>query len=446
MTDRGRRNFLKGAIAGGALLGFGGLIARNDLFRAFGEPALAADLPLYGPLFPKASNNTGEVAISLPKGFQYNIIGRAGTPMTNGQPLPTLQDGMGVFRSSSIPTSWALVRNHENQGFSGVAGSVSGPAPYDPAAGGGTTTLIVDRETRLVTASQTGISGTVWNCAGGVTPWRTWISCEETIMGPASGFTKPHGYCFEVDPLVPGEAVPIRQMGRFRHEAAAVERSTGIVYLTEDNPLAGFYRYLPDRRGDLAAGGKLQVLAVADEPGYDARVGQIVGRRLLATWIDIPDPDPASAEANPSAVFEQAPAAAKFARLEGCFAGLNQIYFTSTNGGDAGLGQVWRYESRKKSKFGYLTLVFQSPNAAVLDFPDNVCFGPGGGLYLCEDGTVDNYIRILSPNGSLSDFAQNLVPGLEGGEFTGSAFSPDQKTLFVNIQLAGMTLAIWGDW
>lgn len=449
MFNISRRKFLQTSIASGAALGFAGFSSRLERFTELGTEAFASDLPLYGNLAPTASSNTGETFLALPPGFQYNVIGRSGSPMTNGQPTPISHDGMGVFTAPNLPNSWVVVRNHEFQGLAGAAGAVSGTTPYDALAGGGTTTLIIDRQTRLITDSFTSLSGTLTNCSGGVTPWRTWISCEETTAGPSNGFGQPHGYCFEVVPRTPATPVPLTQMGRFRHEAVAVDKTSGFVYLTEDaNPACGFYRFVPARHGQLSLGGRLQMLTIPSQPGFDTRINQTVGTKMLASWVDIPDPNPASAETNPLAVFNQglAQGGATFTRLEGCFAILNNIYFTSTNGGNAGRGQIWKYESRKKSRFGWLTLVYESPSAAVLDFPDNICFGPGGNLFLCEDGTVDNYMRVLTRNGLLSDFAKNIVPGLEATEFTGSVFSPDFQTLFVNIQAAGITLAIWGNW
>lgn len=448
MSAVSRRRFLKASIVSGAALGFAGFTTRLERINALGSGNAANEAPIYGPLSPKASNNTGEFFLSLPDGFNYNVIGRAGSPMTNGQPTPIAHDGMGTFSFYSRPNSWIIVRNHENQGPSGANGAVSGSIPYDPLAGGGTTTLVIDKQTRLVTDSFTSLSGTLWNCSGGKTPWGTWISCEETTAGTSNGFGRAHGYCFEVTPLSASPPVPLTQMGRFRHEAVAADRD-GIFYLTEDvNPACGFYRFVPARYGELSSGGRLQILALPSISGYDTRTGQTIGRKHIVKWIDIPDPNPASAESDPSAVFNQGLelGGAVFTRLEGCYPTHNAVYFTSTNGGNAGRGQIWKYEPRRKSQFGWLTLVYESPAANVLDFPDNICAGPNENLFLCEDGTGDNYIRVLTKSGMLSDFAKNIVPGHEGSEFTGSAFSADFRTLFVNIQSPGITLAIWGSW
>lgn len=445
MQNNNRRNFLKDLAAGGIGLAFAGLGARLD----FARRASAFDkLGPYGAISPKAALNTGEVFLALPEGFQYNVIARAGSPMTNGSPTPILHDGMTVIQSGSRPGQWIVIRNHENGAFAGSEGAVKGAVPYDAAAAGGTTTLIVNRQTRLLTEDFVSLSGTVRNCAGGVTPWRSWISCEETTVGVSNGFQQPHGYCFEVPRSGISNAVALTAMGRFRHEAVAFDPRSGIAYLTEDNTPSGFYRFLPNAYGNLAAGGKLQMLAVSGSPGYDTRTSQIPGRRLIVEWVNIAEPNTPAAETNSLAVFAQGAAlgGATFSRLEGCFAGVREVYFTSTNGGNAGFGQLWKYEPRPKSNFGYLTLEFESPSASVFDFPDNICFGPRGNLFVCEDGTTDNYVRILKRDGELSAFAKNIVPGFESLELTGGVFSPDFSTFFINTQTPGLTFAIWGPW
>jgi uncharacterized protein len=440
MTNSTRRTFLQNTIFGGAFIG---LTSRLDLFDGGKElPTETA----YGELSPTASANTGEVFLALPQGFQYNVFGKTNSPLTNGLPTPKLPDGMGVFDTGN---TWTLIRNHEVQGSVGEPNSVTGTTPYDSLAGGGTTTFIIDKQTRLPINQTVSLSGTVWNCAGGTTPWQTWISCEETVAGVSSGFGKPHGYCFEISPNSPNNTpLPIKQMGRFRHEAIAVDRKLGVVYLTEDsNPNAGFYRYIPNEYGKLSLGGKLQMLAVRNQPNYDMRVNQTVNAPILATWVDIANPDPVEAETNQSAVFNQGLAlgGAIFTRLEGCFAFTDKIYFTSTNGGNAGIGQIWEYRHHKGSN-GILKLVYESANVDFLDFPDNICFGNRGDMFVCEDGANGNFIRILDRRGAISAFARNVTPGFEFSELTGSVFTRDKKVLFVNIQTPGVTCAIWGNW
>ncbi len=242
-------------------------------------------------------------------------------------------------------------------------------------------------------------------------------------------------------------AVPLKAMGRFVHEAVAVDPATGIVYETEDRNPGGFYRFVPNFPNHLAAGGRLQMLAIKGQPNYDTRTGQRVGRPLGVEWVDIADPDPVgTSSANAQTVAAQGfgLGAARFARPEGAWYGRGSIFFTTTSGGDLGRGQVWEYSPHGNTD-GQLTLLFESPGAPVLDNPDNVCVSPRGGIILCEDGGADaiEMLRGVTPQGHIFDFAKNV---LNNSEFAGATFSPDGQTLFVNIQSPGATYAIWGPW
>jgi secreted PhoX family phosphatase len=447
MSEFSRRKFLKTTLAaGGGYFLFQQMLSGLSLSQTAEEQISPAGI--YGPLSPTAAANTGEVLLSLPGGFGYNVFGRTGAPMSDSHPTPKSHDGMGVFDSPA--NYWKIVRNHEIQDFAGTSGTLSSPRPYDSLAGGGVTILIIDKATRLPVNDFTSLTGTVRNCSGCVTPWNTWLTCEETTLGTSAGYAKPHGYCFEVfpDAVSSGNPAALTRMGRFRHEGAAVDRKTGIVYMTEDNtPNSGFYRFIPNNYGRLDQGGKLQMLSVRGQPHYNTRTGQTAGNILLADWVDIPDPDPAGAGTNAAAVFDQGWAAggAVFARLEGCIAEFDRIIFISTTGGDHSTGQVWEYRPRKGNS-GRLKLLYESPSAAVLNMPDNVLLGSNGNIFMAEDNGAENYLRILSPNGSISDFAKNVVPGFTTFEFTGCCFSPNKNTLFVNIQTPGITFAIWGPW
>jgi len=421
----------------------------------------------YGELMPTASKNTGETFLALPRGFEYNVIGQKGVAMSDNRPTPTLHDGMHTFK---VKNELRIVRNHEvSFTKTPVVGTAIGSGNhYDETAPGGTTTLVIDPKTRTIVRDFVSLSGTLINCCGGPTPWGSWVSCEETTLGQTvrttaqgikrGGYPKPHGYCFEVfasanTNLPP---IPLKAMGRFEHEAIAVDKKTGIVYLTEDYATAGFYRFLPNRAKSLAEGGVLQMLAIKDQADYDTRTGQKQGTAFTAKWVTIDNPDPAEADVDPNHVFKQGKAkgGATFNRLEGCCAcGDGSIYFTSTSGGDAKGGQIWKYEHVKKDE-GRLTLVFESPDRVVLDMPDNICQMPKSALlFICEDsdyvglgGTPDNFVRILTNEGRIADFAKNIVPKMERAEFAGTTFSPDGKTLFFNIQPLGATFAVWGDW
>jgi secreted PhoX family phosphatase len=460
-----RRSFIKelGLFSGGLALAGLSLNHRAELssptslgrYRAYG----------YGDLFPTPSKNTGELFISLPKGFEYNVIGKRGAAMSDGRPTPAAHDGMWTFK---VGKELRIVRNHEV-----AAGSIPRPntgigsrSHYDDTCGGGTTTLVIDPRTNTLVRDFVSLSGTLINCAGGPTPWGSWITCEETTLGPAirtnsrgvktGGFPKRHGYCFEVPASANAEVtpVPLTAMGRFVHEAVAVDRKTGIVYETEDFNPGGFYRFIPRRNKRLAEGGTLQMLAVKGKPEYDTRSGQKVGASLAAEWVTIDRPDPEEADLDPRAVHKQgvAKGGALFSRLEGCEIDRDgRVFFTSTAGGDNKGGQIWSYRPTGKDS-GELTLVFESPSREVLFMPDNICLVPNTGLItICEDGDYagtesKNFVRILTPEGKMANFARNISKDFPRSEFAGSTFSPDGRTLFVNLQAAGVTLAIWGDW
>jgi secreted PhoX family phosphatase len=352
-----------------------------------------------------------------------------------------------------------LVRNHELNNRIGREGAALGDRSkaYDPLAAGGTVTLVMDPVSRQLVKDFLSLSGTLQNCAGGPTPWGSWISCEETILGKqklkdaqgreSGGFAREHGYCFEVSAAADMQTRPValKAMGRFVHEAVAVDPVTGIVYETEDQGTAGLYRFIPKQKGKLAAGGRLQMLAIKGAPQYDTRTGQQVNKPLPVIWVDIADPDPASAATDSLAVYKQGAArgAATFARLEGCWYGKESIFFSSTSGGEKRLGQVWEYRLRGRLA-GHLILLYESPGAEALDCPDNLCVSPQGGLLICEDGRGEQFLRGLTPQGQIFDFAKNTVKGFEDRELAGATFSPDGRTLFVNIQTPGLTFAIWG--
>ena len=471
-----RRHFLRGAIgAAGAAMAMPTL---PFALRGMDSRVLAASGGGdYGPLGPVADLRDGVVRMALPEGFRYRSFSWSGNLMSDGNRVPLAPDGMGVF---NMPEGkFRLVRNHEDRNSPGQGStSVDGNA-YDPSGGGGTTTLVVNPFTRELERDFISLNGTIVNCAGGITPWGSWVTCEETNAGMPT-WQRQHGYCFDVpadaDATVP--AVPIPAMGRFSHEAVTVDPNTWAVYETEDNGggggSSGFYRFIPNTPGVLADGGTLQMLAIDGQFQYDARIGQTVGVALPVTWVTIADPDPPGTSA--TAVFSQGRAlgGARFRRLEGCWWGNGAVYFNDTNGGNAGFGTVWEF--RPQGDGGVLTLIFESSGQNELDFPDNLTVSPQGALLLCEDGGGEQYLRGLTLDGRLFDFARNLF---NDDEWAGATFAEadprwndrrirgkqpplggrsDRITLFVNLfgrssgpnpppaGSEGMTVAIWGPW
>jgi hypothetical protein len=447
MSTIDRRTFMRGIAAIGGIAAIRGLPVHAAPMGDSGISWALRQLSNRGELVPTPANNTGEVLLALPRGFQYNVFGKTGSTMADSRLTPRAHDGMASF---SVGGKIRLVRNHEIG--SRVTAPLGDPAlAYDPLAGGGTTTLEIDPVSRDLVASWVSLSGTIRNCAGGETPWGSWISCEETNVGPRRGFTKIHGYNFEVPAAATGEVIaePLPAMGLFYHEAVAVDPATGIVYQTEDLDPSGIYRFVPDTPGSLKAG-KLQMLAVAGKPGYDTRTGQKANQVLPISWVDIADPNPvATYETDVLAVYKQGLAlgGATFSRGEGMWYANGNIYFACSSGGDLGLGQIWELRVRGRLA-GTMRMMYESTGSDVLDSPDNITVSPRGGfIVICEDGDGDQYVRILTRDGSqIVNFAKNIVPGFETREFAGATFSSDGDTLFVNIQTPGLTFAIWGAW
>jgi len=449
-----RRNFIR-------LLSTSTMIAPLAALYARAGHAAPSFGPGFGPLAPTLPLNTANLAvpgvfdfrdrplISLPPEFRYWAISCTGQTMADGTLVPGDHDGMACYRGPAGTT--LLVRNHELSNreikFGNPRGVDVDPGfKYDVYANGGTTTLILDESGGLL-RDYASLGGTNNNCAGGPTPWGSWLTCEESTSIPnatLSTYQKRHGYVFEVPSVAAGptQAVPLVGMGRFNHEAAAVDPASGIVYLTEDTADSLFYRYLPYQRGVLMAGGKLQALKLREFASANTGIGFLdrLNRPLAAEWVDIPNPDPLDNQfTNSTRAQGQAAGAAKFVRGEGAWWANGLIYFCCTSGGNIGAGQVWAYDPAADT----LTLVVESTDRAVLEAPDNITVGPDGRLYLYEDGGNGNNIVGVNSNGELFRVAENVV---NDSEFCGGCFSHNGRFMFVNIQSPGLTLVIEGPW
>jgi len=377
-----RRDFLARSLSAAAIVSLTPAAFRS----AFAAPAVAGQGP-YGPLgAPDASG------VCLPPGFRARAIGVTGqlVPGTqylwHGQP-----DGGATF---AVPGGgWVYVSNSELNGTRGGAGALR----FDAAG------RVVDAYSIL--------GGTKWNCAGGATPWNTWLSCEEHRAGMV----------WECDPFKPGQGIARPAMGRFAHEAAVVDPATGWVYLTEDTGDSRLYRFRPDRPGKLESG--MLEAASVDVRGF-------------VTWVQVsPDRPYRGAET------------AEFKRGEGAWFAAGHVYFCTTAD-----NRVWALETAS----GHLDVIYDAAAigaGAPLREPDNVTVHPtSGDIFVAEDDD-DLQLVLLADVGGQRVAAPFLqLVGHAGSEVAGPAFSPDGSRLYFSSQRgteggnngAGITFEVTG--
>lgn len=402
--------------------------------------------------------------LELPEGFTAKVISRWGETMSDGFRVPGKSDGMAAF---AVGGQTVLVRNHENS----PVPAEYGPFGDDPAlfkklthanffdhgfgktpSLGGTTTVVYDEATQTVREQYLSLIGTNRNCAGGPTPWNSWISCEEDTSPANEGHEVSHGYNFEIPAAGKGliEPVPLRAMGRFNHEAVCVAPTTGIVYQTEDRGDSLIYRYLPTVPGKLHRGGVLQALVVQAQPGLDTRHWEnpalTVGQPVAVRWLTL---DAVESEDDDLRLRGHRAGAALFARGEGMWFGNNEVYFACTNGGQAQAGQVFKYvpspyegTPREQEAPGMLTLFAEPNDTTLLKSCDNLTVAPWGDVVLVED-KADSHIRSITPQGEIYTIGRNKG---SDSELAGACFSPSGNTFFVNVQNEGLTLAVTGPW
>lgn len=420
----------------------------------------------FGPL---VSDPQG--VIDLPSGFSYQVISTRGDEMADGLLVPGAPDGMACFPGPDGKT--LILRNHELEptgpGPFGDKlerlGKIDNTLLYDTGSGrwpgaGGVTTLVYDTKAQKLEKQFLSLGGTIRNCAGGTTPWGSWITCEETTARRGGGLLREyfcdedHGYAFEVQASAEvklQKAEPLRAMGRFYREAIAIDPASGAVYQTEDLRDGLLYRFLPNTPGKLAQGGRLQALAVRGSRSFDTRnydaARVAVGQKLQVEWIDVTDPVSLTNELRYTGYDA---GAARFGRGEGMWYSRGAIYFACTEGGRTGEGQVWRYSPSpaegtpaEGSDPAVLELFAEPNDARLVKNCDNLTVSPWGDLIVCEDRDGDE-VRLVgvTPAGGFYTFAHNH----KNTEFAGVCFSIDGTTLFVNLQHSGQTLAITGPW
>jgi secreted PhoX family phosphatase len=499
-----RRSLLRGAAASLLAAPLSGLYGRRASAMARIEPIASP----YGPIAPVKDQITGLPLLQLPEGFTYQTFGWSGDLMADGQPNPTNHDGMAVITSTvrGGKSELTLIRNHEAT-VNPLYGTIRARAFYDNgttligedadenpvtgAAAGGTTKIVFTDG--KFTSVEPALGGTWNNCAGGPTPWGTWLTCEEDKSDLTGQGGMPHGYVFEVSgdsALTTGK--PIKAMGRMDHEAVAFDPIGGALYLTEDDRnQSGLYKFVPNdmsqKLGALEQGGTLYMAKVAGEDKADLLDPQM-GDHHQIEWVKIDDPDlapqpfteaPFEADNMASGPFVQGRnlGALRMSRGEGCrYSAFDRmIYIVDTSTGvdsdgrvGRGDGSVWTLDPAADR----LTCIFQAQNKSAGNNFDNVTVSPRGGVLLCEDGggVADDFgpgerLMGLTPAGETYLFAKNNVAltaaEVQGAgkstefikegdyretEWAGANFDPSGKWLFVNIQTPGITFAITGPW
>ena len=475
-------------IAGGTAAGVGLVVAGAVPSLAEASPRRGSPLhPNVKPFPPLADDPAGILA--LPAGFRYTVVTHAGeTSLATGEPTPSNHDGTAVFKARR--NRLHLIQNHElGAGAALGVPHVSGTV-YDAGAlnGGGCTVIETDNAGNNF-GEWVGISGTATNCAGGPTPWGTWLTCEETEVkkgsawngngGPGT-YQQDHGYVFEVFTDGTSNPKPIKAFGRYAHEALAIDQEQKHVYLSEDasGPNGLFYRWtapdgvrlgagLADRLGD--TDGTLAAMSIIMDdgsvlPDVAYLTSAQLGRPFPVRWVTVSDRDGQAQSVRKQFQWASNPSGVPVTRgkkFEGVYGTDEGVYVVNSFAfGSADLpadavkhdGMVWFYSYADET----ITLVTYFPHQTTaengaqaryddltFDGPDNVTVTPWGSLVLAEDGVGASHVLSSVPGGPTYAIARNM---LNDSEFTGPTFSDDGRTLFVNIQTPGITLAITGPW
>jgi secreted PhoX family phosphatase len=407
----------------------------------------------YGPLLPDPDGR-----LALPRDFRYRVLAQEGiTVLESGEPSPSDPDGAAAFASPD--GGIVLVCNHE------IGDEGPHPVPhvdglvYDPAARGGTTTIEIGPDGSPV-RQYVSLAGTYDNCAGGRTPWETWLTCEET----EKVLDRPHGYVFEVDPFDQRanlDPQPIKALGRFAHEAVVVDPEDHVLYMTEDaaKPNGLIYRYTPPpealplgkgslRRLPRDAGslGALRASTPAGQHVPDLSVATEIGTTYTVDWVEVPDRDAARRSVRRQFGDDEVTRARK---LEGMWWGDGGAYIVSSfarasdGAATAHDGQVWFLDPRAGSLTLHLRFAPTDTPDLAPNGPDNITVSPYGGVVIAEDGKGRPHLLGATLAGTVFLLAQSEAE-VDEAEFCGPVFSADERTLFVNLQGPGLTFAIEG--
>lgn len=331
-----------------------------------------------------------ENGLRLPEGFTSRVLARSTEPVAGTDYVwPGAPDGAGIFPVDG--GGWIYTVNSEI-----------------PGTAGGASAIRFDADGNIVDAYRI-LGGTNFNCAGGTTPWGTWLSCEEDFSGP--------GAVFECDPTGANKAIRREAMGLFTHEAVAVDPTAQHLYMTEDQPDGGFYRFTPSAYPDLSAG-TLEIARVADMDAVQA------GSESVVDWLVVPDPTAAN-----ELTRRQLEESTSFLGGEGIWYRDGVAYFATKFD-----NRIYAYRTSDRS---LCVLYHAERDGGVLTGVDNVTTADTGEVLVAEDGG-DMQIVALVPGGNACDLAQVVpllqVVGHDASEVTGPVFDRSGTRLYFSSQ------------
>lgn len=419
-----RRELLRRAFFASAAASAPALLAacgntRTPLMRSTDEMASGAELYIpTGPLSSIGPLQAPDVnGVMLPAGFSSRVVARNNDPQlaaisSTGYSWHPFPDGGATYPLEN--GGWIYTSNSEVAAINA----------------GGCGALVFDADANVVDAYSI-LTGTAQNCAGGKTPWGTWVSCEETGSGQ----------CWECDPYQPGQGIAKPSLGKFAHEAIAVDPANNTIYLTEDAGSGRFYRWVADAADiDPVTGrmameqGRLQCLNLQglENGGYeadDARMRQLIP----VSWVDALNPDqPQGNNRGPGSIFRggeglwfyELPEADRSIPQGGTRPTKGLVFWTCK-----GDNRVWVLDIENQ----LAELIFDnsqiSPGFADVD---NLTVSPAGDILVAEDGSGVR-IMVVVPNAPAQVLVQ-LDSNHSASEICGPAFSPDGSRLYFSSQ------------